>query len=776
MQVPLVIRRQSPSRPGILLRFGFFANAWLALHCAVTSAQLAPFELEVPPRAELTPARLDTIPGPTTARLKQAAALASDKNWIEAINAYRDLLNVASQQVVAIDEDRYVSLRTYCHMQLAKLPTEGLAAYRHTIDPLAARWYQEAIEDRDETKLQRLVNEFFCSSWGDDALFALGEMALERSDFAAARRAWEQISPQLRDPRGLPLWIALRDVDLGANWPQIEKRWTLRPQPPTWLAYPDTSLDLAAVRARLILVSIRAGELDRAALEIDVFRRLHPAAVGRLGGKMGPYVAALDHLLSTARDWPAPPANPDWPTFAGSQTRCSQAPPIGPIIGPTWAQPAPLPAIATTRSFRSEPALGAADAFGNRSDSAQPSDVAPRESDQPIVCFPSVAGNIVAFNDGRQIRAVELATGRPAITEDGILYHEGELISAPRQPADFNMLARSFASYGIARGTVNALDGVLYSRVGMFAADFNGSGRGLYDDRLIGIDLARDGLITFQAKPPDGSWAFDGTPVGDGLNLWVAMRRRDVMPHAYVACYDAASGAQIWRTSIAAADTPAAGAGHENTHNLLTLVGGRIYFNTNLGLIAALDAHTGEICWLHQYQRAGGGFPGTFNSPLYFDRDPSSCLYHNGLLVVAPADTPAVFALDADTGRRVWNNDRMANALHLLGVVKQNLAVSGNRLWVLDIRSGRERFAWPESEHAGIRGMGRGVIAGDEIFWPARDAIYVLHALTGQRTRSPLKPRGINYRGANLAVAHNHLLLATHENLIALGEHPPTNN
>ena len=48
----------------------------------------------------------------------------------------------------------------------------------------------------------RVVDELFCSTWGDDALLALGELALERADYAAARRSWEQISPLLRDPIG----------------------------------------------------------------------------------------------------------------------------------------------------------------------------------------------------------------------------------------------------------------------------------------------------------------------------------------------------------------------------------------------------------------------------------------------------------------------------------------------------------------------------------------------------------------------------------------------
>jgi hypothetical protein len=75
---------------------------------------------------------------------------------------------------------------------------------------------------------------------------------------------------------------------------------------------------------------------------------------------------------------------------------------------------------------------------------------------------------------------------------------------------------------------------------------------------------------------------------------------------------------------------------------------------------------------------------------------------------------------------------------------------------------------WPESERAGIRGIGRGAIAGSEVFWPARDAIYVLSAMTGERTRPPIKPENVNYHGANLAVAHGHLIIATHSSLLAL--------
>jgi outer membrane protein assembly factor BamB len=283
--------------------------------------------------------------------------------------------------------------------------------------------------------------------------------------------------------------------------------------------------------------------------------------------------------------------------------------------------------------------------------------------------------------------------------------------------------------------------------------------------------LRRDGQLAFRARPDDPSWSFDGVPVGDERTLFVAMRRSDVAPRAYVACFDAVTGSHpFWRTPIGAADTPAGGVGEEITHNLLTLVGDRIYFNTNLGLVAALAASDGKICWIRRYDRhmSQPFVPGR-SEPLHFDRDPSPCLYHEGLVIVAPADSPGIFAVDAATGHMVWSTEVLPDALHLLGVVRQNLIVSGNRVSAIDIRTGKLKFVWPESEHAGIRGMGRGIVAGSEIFWPTRHEIYVIHGVTGAKSRPPIRLGTISNSGANLAAAKGRLIVAGHDTLMLFG-------
>ncbi|HVT30394.1 MAG TPA: PQQ-binding-like beta-propeller repeat protein [Lacipirellulaceae bacterium] len=726
--------------------------------------QPVPFGISLSPvTVELTAPHVDTVSAAISGRLEQARALAAAHNWDEAIDIYRELSAGDARGVVAIDQGRYLSLRAYCHLQIARFAPEGLAAYRRRVDPVAEPWYRKGLANRDERLLQRVVDELYCSSWGDDALLALGELALERADYADARHDWEQVSPLLRSPDGLPTWLALRGVDLAKNWPEVQQLWQTRTGPPDWLAYPDTNLNLADVRARLILVSIRAGQLDRAALEFEVFRRLYPNAKGQLGGQLETYAAALERLLTLARGWPAPQACADWPTFAGSLTRSAVAEPIAGVLVPAWKDPIRLTPPAYVRTVRF--VQGGAD---NAKPKQQPEAIV-RESQRPLSSYPVVVGDVILFADGSAIHAAQLASGKPAVTADGVLYR---IEAAPERTQHVPWGAAGGVARGVPRLTLTAADGVLFARVGSLPTSQPQAGPSSAGDRIIGLDLKREGLLTFRPTREEAGWSFDGAPVSAGDRVFVAMRQSDVTPHAYVACFDRVTGVERWRTSIGAADTPASGMGDEITHNLLTVVGNRIYFNSNLGLVAALQADSGEICWISRYERRRGKtFTEGAASPLYFDRDPSPCAYCDGLVIVAPSDTPTVFAIDAETGKTVWRENQLPDVLQLLGVVDKRLIVSGDRIASLDVASGHIDWIWPESKHAGIRGMGRGIVAGNEIFWPTRDRIYALDVKTGAQTRAPTKIAPLT-GGANLAAADARLVLAGYDKLMVLG--PPT--
>ena len=172
---------------------------------------------------------------------------------------------------------------------------------------MAEQWLQQAEADGDPGWLKRIVDEFFVSSAGDQALLRLGSYALERGDYRHAREYWERISSRLRFPglarkdrsasEGRPLGWVLRGVDLDSQWdslaPLLKRDFVAR----SWLAYPDTDLALADVRARLVMTSILEGDVQRAVLELDLLRRLEPEATGTIGGRSGRYVELLEALL-----------------------------------------------------------------------------------------------------------------------------------------------------------------------------------------------------------------------------------------------------------------------------------------------------------------------------------------------------------------------------------------------------------------------------------------------------------------------------------------------
>lgn len=719
------------------------------------SAAGQPFLVGDPVRIELTEPLLNEISGTTRARLEQIRVLIERSQWKDAVEALDTLSAEDSEHVVAVTNSKFLTLPAYCQLLISKWPPEGLAVYRRSADTLAETWYRDGIANRDSDLLGRVVDEAFCSSWGDDALFALGELALERGDYARARRCWQAMSPMLRAPNGQTAWAALYGIDIARQWPRIRTAWQQRSSPADWLAYPDTDLDLADVRARLVLVSIRAGELDRAALELDMFRKLHPEAVGRLAGQDVRFVDGLEQLMATAREWTETDPPTDWWTFAREPSRNGIATAIGPGERPAWAEAVKLPRIDTLIL------AGRASTTNVEMQTTRPLPL--RESDLPLCYAPVIADERVYFSSERRIHAVDLATGTPAITTDGVIYQlDLRVINGT-----VHMSARDNIVSGSPKYSPTIADNILYARVGEDATGRVDANKARRDERIVGIDLRREGLLVFEVKPDDGTWSFDGAPVSNGRQVLVAMRQSDARPGASVASFDAATGRRQWRTYLGTADTPTAGRGDEITNNLLTLVEDRVYVNTNLGLVASLDAGTGRVHWLRRYDRVSGAL--NDNEPLHLDRDPSPCVYADGLLFVAPADTPKVLALDAETGATVWVTDRLSDVMHLLGVVEGHLIASGNRLWSLDACSGRVRFVWPESEHAGLRGFGRGVIAGREAFWPTREQIYVMDATTGRQTRRPIDISSFAGNGANLIAAEGRLLIVGQERMMAFG-------
>ena len=163
---------------------------------------------------------------------------------------------------------------------------------------MAERWYRDGATRRDAGPLRRVVDQAFCSSWGDDALELLGDLAFQDGRFGEALAAYGQL-------------VADRPDDPFVAGPS-------RP-----------SVDLRGWRPRRCCAGAAREQPPEPADDLAEFARRFPGPTGRLAGRTGGYASILAEAI--AGDRLEIPGQPDgrWPTFAGSPRRTRVVP--GPI-------------------------------------------------------------------------------------------------------------------------------------------------------------------------------------------------------------------------------------------------------------------------------------------------------------------------------------------------------------------------------------------------------------------------------------------------------------
>jgi len=672
--------------------------------------------------AEVSPTvLLDRADATVLGELDRAKALLAGRQWEEAIRSLRELMDRAGTKLVPITPYRFIPLRDYGHLLFSQLPSEGLAVYRRQVDGLAQKWYEEGRTRRDMQLLRQVVEQAFASSWTDEALWLLGEMALEAGQYAEARWYWERLIPAGQEG---------------------EKK-----KEATWLTYPDPGIDVGAVRARLVWTSLLEGSFRRAKEEWERLAQLHPEVRGRLAGREVRWVEALEQMFNEASGWPKYPHSEDWPTFAGTPARNGLA--SRSALGPVrWRVPLPF-----CPHVRGGPVV-------------QPT--VAESSERPLSYFPVVAGSWVFVNTLWEIYGWDRWTGTP-------VWHQGRIYQDPLDRSAQEALVPQ-PMWGTPRNTLTVHGNRLYARMGSPVTSWGPDSPDLPGGYLVCLDLGAEGRLVWKAAPEEKHWAFEGSPVADGRSVYAAMRRSELGPHvqAYVACLDAETGRLRWRTFVCGAEPPARNL-PQTSHQLLTLEGDTIYYLTNLGAVAALSKTDGRLRWVSLYPRAS--LPVGERIGLHWARDLNPCLYERGVLYIAPADHPSIFAFDAATGQMLWETGpEVEDVVYLLGVWEDRLIAAGHRVYGIAVsgpRRGQIVFRWPEGpEHLGY---GRGVLAEGRIYWPTRNSIHLLDAKTGQPIRELLL-RPWEAGGGNLLVFADQWIIARENELIGFAPGRPDPN
>lgn len=738
-RAPLIFLDRQRLRCFYLLAAVFGAAVWSASASAQNGPRTAP---------KFYPDFSDTA----DALLRNAASHARDKQWAEAVEIYQKVIQQFGDKVAKLPKDDpaadpsgesvlYVDVRHFCQQRLSQLPPEARAVYRSRVDGQAERWYRQGEKARDRPLLRRVVDVAFCSSWGDDAVELLGDLAFQDGRFDEALGAYRRL---------------VADEDRGG----------------LAFVHPDPSVDLARVAAKKILCRVSLGTLSSWEAELVAYAKAYPDARGPLAGREGLYRETL--AVALKQDGLAPPSQPDsrWPTFAGSPTRTRVVP--GPVdVGSLqWrVELDPVKVGNGSRGLRGINMMGG-----------------PVRPEKLLAYHPIVLGDQVIVCDEEQILAYNLndrpegVHGSPVGSVKVAWKHDEEAGGGVPQATRLTI--------GVPRFTLTASGQRIYARMGLTSAPYMGrGGMGVTQSYLVAVDRATEGKLLWKKPPgdvvpsrrpgenPGRNLGFEGTPVADDRNVYVAMTDRREQTSTYVVCLDGETGATRWVRYLGAASADgdngfAMGMGmgmggnafpNDFGHRLLTLEGPTIYYQTNLGAVVALDAETGLLRWVATYprlDRIGGGAQ---------DRDLNPAIVHDGRVIVAPDDANAIFAFDAASGRLVWKTDPLPDEVklaHLLGVAKGRLIATGDRVLLFDVKNGKLLHSWPDTGH-GYEGYGRGLLAGDKIYWPTRNEIHVLFQENGLRSDPPIRlQETFQESGGNLAVGDGYLVVAQDRKLV----------
>jgi outer membrane protein assembly factor BamB len=137
--------------------------------------------------------RVDELDAAGRARLQQVDDLLAKRQWNEAVEILRQAAETGGDKLISVSPGHYISLNTWCRRRLAALPPEALKIYRGLVDASAGEIYRQGIARREERLLLAVADRHRASSFGEAALWALGEIEFECGNFAAARRYWRRI-------------------------------------------------------------------------------------------------------------------------------------------------------------------------------------------------------------------------------------------------------------------------------------------------------------------------------------------------------------------------------------------------------------------------------------------------------------------------------------------------------------------------------------------------------------------------------------------------------
>lgn len=719
--------------------------------------------------------------------IEQIEELIAAEEFDEAISSLEKLEDSASERLVqhgsvqraaTIGVQRFLTVGNWVRERTRRLliaQPQLRDQYVTDNKPRAARVLEE-LETSSVLSVQRAAQRFASTDAGDELLLLLADLYLEKGWVLAAKETLGFLSPSLKSPIGEPAQEEFLPWSLVWNAAG-------RDQKPELVESIETQLQTQSVwdhapRGELLRLALNrlrlASAIEPSLIDGELWKRWEANLEGIESWESNPNTEWAVKGVSRRRS--------SWSTFAGGNSRNASAEGTFQLDRwPAWSHQALPPFMATTdQTPASRPRVG--------------------ELQRGTLPYhPVVHKGRVYVNVMTQILAFDLASGKqwPDVIPSVALF-DSHMSTSSYLPLGYPLI-------GSPRATLSVSENSLYARMGSPVTGWANARTSATSSEsfLIGLDLEREGAMLegfplrleapeFGGLNYDGT-EFDGPPVVWGDTLIVPIVQRDnVGLRRSVAAFDRVSGSLRWKSKPLATGV-VEGSNRANliSHQVLTVAGGRLFYNTNLGSVVCLDPLSGNIVWLSQYARQIGSKQRSPDRFRYRDLNP--CLVHKGLVYCAPQDCPEIFALESSTGDLVWSTEstQVPDAIHLLGVHEDSLIVSGDRLTWLNRVTGRMQARFPSANTPGEmnalarpRGLGRGVISDGEVYWPVASEVLVFEAgpassqdglmgLPLVRRKIRLGARGTD--GGNIVVSNGHMIFASTMRLMAFRKSAATN-
>jgi outer membrane protein assembly factor BamB len=278
--------------------------------------------------------------------------------------------------------------------------------------------------------------------------------------------------------------------------------------------------------------------------------------------------------------------------------------------------------------------------------------------------------------------------------------------------------------------------------------------------RLVALDLETGELLWrhddefFDARPESAllrSLSVTGAPIARGDRLYAGAVASEGTFHSHIVAIDRQTGELVYATRVGNGQQELNLFGRQLQECVpmpLVEVQGVLYYGTNLGIVAAVDALLGTPIWAAPYPTVT--IPSTyfwFEAPRRWPRFANGPpLVSGSTLVALPPDGDYLIGLDRRTGElafrlppQVYPGERALDLRTLHGVDAERAYVGGSRgvaaLWLVsDAARGAEpgEIAWTAWFAEGDAGAGRGILAQDALWVPTQVGITRLDPATGK--------------------------------------------